>query len=85
VTCKNTAGIGVPGVNVRIENTSGGLLKEGTTNSSGIWTDSFTGSNQDVNVVTRKRGYKYIPTATEILGGLAQGITMIRDTSVNRI
>ena len=85
VTCKNTAGLGIEGVRIRIEATGGALISEGATNSSGVFTDSynFLGAT-DVNVVARLKGYKNNGASDQIgSGGLSIPFTMIRDQAVN--
>ncbi len=87
VVCKNTSGLAVSGVSVRVEETDGTLIDDGTTDASGEFTGAHTGSTPlAVKIIARKKSYKYIPTSTTIgTTGLSQGITMIRDTSVNLI
>lgn len=86
VTCKNTSGIGIEGVRVRIEKQSdGSLVDEGTTNASGVFTDTYGGSTPlDVNVIVRLKGFKFSAAeATITTDGLDVPFTMIRDEAVN--
>lgn len=86
ITCKNTSGLAIEGVRVRIEKTSdGSLISEGTTNSSGIYTDSSYNYLGDVavNVISRLKGYKNNGASSTIeSGGLSVPFTMIRDPAV---
>ncbi len=87
VTCKNTSGIAVEGIRVRIENASTGvLISNGSTNSSGVYTDTTYNYTGDVNVkvITRLKGYKYASAqATITTTGLSVPFTMIRDNAVD--
>ena len=69
----------ISGVRVRIEKSSdGSLISQGTTNASGIFTDSYTYTG-DVNVTVKARlkGYKFYRTGTQILdSGLSAGVTL---------
>lgn len=87
VTTKNTSGLAIPSVNVRIEkDPAGTLISEGQTDGSGVYSDgtyNYLG-DQDVLVVTRKKGLKNNRAFDTIKStGLSVPFTMIRDTSVN--
>jgi len=87
VICKNTAGLAVEGVRIRIEKTSdGSLISEGTTNSSGIYTDATYNYLGDVavNVIARLKGYKNNSASSTIENdGVSVPFTMVRDEAVN--
>lgn len=87
VTCKNTAGIALPGVNVRIEKASDGtLITTGTTNASGIYSDAAVEYTAllAVKVIARKLGYVNNAAFDNIsITGMSTLFTMIADTSVN--
>jgi len=87
ITCKNEAGNSIKGVRVRIEKQSDhSLIKEGYTNSSGTFTDSYTGGTPlDVKVIVRLKSYKFASALTQIIAvsGLTVPFTMITDSIVN--
>jgi hypothetical protein len=86
ITCKNEAGLAIEGVRVRIETDPGGtLISQGSTNASGIYTDTYNyTADQDVKVVARLKGYKFNSASDTItINGLSVPFTMIRDRSVN--
>ena len=87
VACKNQAGLTVPGVRVRIENLSTGvLIANGTTDSLGVYEDSTYNYGGDVNVkiIARLKGYKNNSAQDTIKStGLSVPFTMLRDPSVN--
>jgi hypothetical protein len=85
VTCKNQAGTGVLGVKVRIETSGGVLIVEGTTNSSGVFTQGYKYAGaQAVNVIARLKGFRFNEASDSIgAGGLSVPFTMIRDQAVN--
>lgn len=85
ITCLNEAGLAVPGVRTRIEtDPAGTLITEGTTNGSGVFTDSYnyTG-DQAVKVIVRLKGYKNNQALGMITGAFSQGFTMLRDQAVD--
>ena len=88
ITCKNSAGLAVEGIRVRVEeDPSGSLVTEGSTNASGIFSDSFSGSTpQAVKVIARLKGFKFNEAFDSIASGtgLSVPFTMIRDQTVNR-
>ena len=79
------AAVPVQGARVRIERDSdGSLITEGTTNSSGVFTDSFNFVATDVAVIVRLKGFKHFRAATEITsGGLSVAASMQADRTVN--
>ena len=87
ITCKNASGLAIEGIKVRIETDPGGvLISEGTTNASGVYSDSsynYEGA-QAVKVVARLKGYRN-NAASDSIGatGLSIPFTMIRDEAVN--
>jgi hypothetical protein len=87
VATKNTSGLAIQGVNVRIEkDPAGTLISEGQTNASGEYVDNTYNylGDQDVLVVTRKKGLQNNRAFDTIKStGLSVPFTMIRDTSVN--
>ena len=87
ITCKNSAGNALEGIRVRIENQStGALIAEGTTNSSGIYTNATYNysSPESVKVIARLKGFKFNAAFAIItVDGLAVPFTMIRDSAVN--
>jgi hypothetical protein len=86
VTVKNDSGNAIEGVRVRIENAStGALISNGSTNSSGIYTDNYTGSTPlNVKVIARLKGYIWYPIFAQITGtGLEVSFTLSRDKAVN--
>lgn len=87
ITCKNSSGNVVEGVKVRIEkDPSGDLISEGTTNSSGVYTDAsynYTG-DQDVKIIARLKGYNFNAASDTIkTTGLSVPLTMIADKTVD--
>ncbi len=86
VTCLDADGNGILGVRVRIEtDPAGTLITEGTTNGSGVYSDSSYnfGGNQDVNVVTRLKGFVFVTGKdTIVAGGLGYSVTLNVDTVV---
>lgn len=87
VTCKNESGYAIEGINVRIEKSSDGtLVSNGSTNSSGIYSDATYKYLGDlaVNVIARKKGYKNTRASDSILStGLSVPFTMIKDKAVD--
>ncbi len=85
IICKNSSGLAVPGVRVRIETTAGVLITDGSTNSSGIFTDTYNYSvDVDTIVKARLKGYKFNKAASTITSaGLSIPFTMSRDPAVN--
>jgi len=86
ITVKDVRGDPISGARVRVEEDDGTLISNGSTNASGIYTFSYTGSTpQAVNVVVRLRGYIPPPvTATSITSsGLDLPVTMNDDPVVN--
>jgi hypothetical protein len=75
----------VEGARVRIEKTDGTLITNGTTNSSGVYTDSYLYvTNINVNVIVRLR--KFLPfraTGTITLSGLTINVRFIKDSIVD--
>ena len=88
VICKNSAGTNIEGVKIRIEeDPSGVLIAEGTTNASGVFSDSFTDSTpQAVKVIARLKGFKFLSalSSIETSTGMSVPFTMIRDQAVDR-
>jgi hypothetical protein len=87
ITCKDEGGTGIEGVRVRIEDDPlGTLVSEGTTNASGVYTDSsynYTG-DEDVKVVARLKGYENVAAFDTITtSGLSVPFTMPTDESVD--
>jgi hypothetical protein len=86
VTCKNSSGLAVEGVKVRIEKQSdGSLVDEGTTNASGVFSDTYPGAVPlAVKVIVRLKGYKFASALSTITtDGLDVPFTMIHDSAVN--
>jgi hypothetical protein len=87
VTVLDEAGDPVSGARVRIEESPGGtLVADGTTNASGIFTDSTYnfGGNQAVLTKVRLKGFKNFRTAGTIVStGLSVGVTFQADTIVD--
>jgi len=87
ITCKDSNGDGIEGINVRVEEDPGGtLVSNGSTNSSGIYTSSFTDSTpQDVKVVARQKAYRPNQAFDTIVSGtgLSVSFTMIDNPIVN--
>jgi hypothetical protein len=86
VTCKNTSGYAIEGIRVRIEKQSdGSLVDEGTTNASGIFSDTYPGAVPlDVKIKVRLKGYKPASALDTITtDGLSVPFTMIRDPAVD--
>jgi hypothetical protein len=87
VTCKNESGFAIQYIRVRIEKVSDkSLIKEGYTNASGIFSDSYTGSTPlDVRIIVRLKGYKNASALSPIAPsiGLSVPFTMVRDQAVN--
>jgi hypothetical protein len=76
----------IEGARVRIELQSGGtLITQGSTNASGIYTDSYNfGGNVSVTIKVRLKGYKNFRTAGTITGdGLNAGVTLADDRIVD--
>lgn len=87
VTCKNTAGIALVGVNVRIEKVSDGtLVTHGTTDVTGVFSDATVSYTSDlaVKVIARKLGFVNNSAFDTILStGLGTLFTMVSDPAVN--
>ena len=86
VTCKNSQGVDLQGIRVRIEEDPGGnLIAEGETDASGVFSASFNyTADQDVIVRARLKGFVPNSAAATIEStGLSVPFTMILDTSVN--
>jgi hypothetical protein len=85
VTCKNEAGLAIQGIRVRIEETDGTLIANGSTNASGVFTNSYNYvSDTNVNVIARLKGYKNNKASDTIRStGLSVPFTMARDPAVN--
>ncbi len=86
VTVTNSAGNALEGISVRIENNPAEtLITDGTTNSSGVFTDSFNFSSDTlVDVVVRKKGFKSQRITTTITSdGLDLPVVLVSDPSVN--
>jgi hypothetical protein len=84
VTVKDSGGTVIENAVVRIEQTDGTLITQGLTNGSGIYTDSYTGTNQSVVLRVRKSSTgstRYFPVkaSAEIDDGLAVTVTMTTD------
>lgn len=87
VSTKNTSGLAIPDVNVRIETDPGKvLLSEGQTDAGGEYTDATYNylGDEDVKVVARKKGLQNnFAFATIESTGLSVPFTMLRDKSAN--
>ena len=86
VTARDQSGNPLQNMQVRIErNSDGTLITEGTTNASGVFSDSFTYTGDlSVNVIVRRKGFKPNRSLTTITAtGLTSSFTMITDPSVN--
>jgi len=87
ITCKDSNGDGIEGINVRVEEDPGGtLVSNGATNSSGVYTFSFTASTpQDVKVIARQKAYRPNQAFDTIVSGtgLSLAFTMIDNPIVN--
>ena len=86
VTCKDSNGDAIEGINIRVEeDPAKTLVDEGTTNASGIFTFAHTGSvPQDVKVIARQKAYRPNQAFDTITGtGLSVGFTMIDNPVVN--
>jgi len=87
VKCKNESGLPVGGVRVRIENLSTGvLISNGETDSSGEYEDATYNYSIDVDVkiIARLKGYKNNAAEDTILTtGLSVPFTMSKDPTVN--
>ena len=85
-TVKNTAGNVLEGISARIEeDPAGTLISDGTTNASGVFSDSTYnfGGNQDVFIIVRKKGYVSQEISDVITNaGLNVPVTLVRDPSV---
>lgn len=87
ITCKNQYGYAIEGIRVRIENASSGvLISEGTTLSTGVYEDTsynYTG-DVDVKVIARLKGYQNNQAYDTISNdGLSVPFTMVTDRAVN--
>jgi hypothetical protein len=88
VTTENQVGNAIEGVRVRIEETNGTLIAEGSTDSSGVFQYTtydydVTGGDVDVNIIARLRGYKYVSTTSTItIDGMTVPFTLLRDEAV---
>jgi hypothetical protein len=86
ITCKNESGLAIAGIKVRIEKTSDKtLVCEGSTNSSGIYTFSYSyGGDLSVKVIARLKGYKNAAALDTITtNGLSVPFTLIKDAAVD--
>lgn len=87
VSTKNTSGLAIPDVNVRIETDPGKvLISEGQTDAGGEYTDATYNylGDEDVKVVARKKGLQNnFAFATIESTGLSVPFTMLRDKSAN--
>lgn len=85
VNVKSPAGNSVSGARVRIEETDGTLVSDGTTNTSGVFTDTFDFSTDlDVNVIVRLKGFQnFQTTGTITSNGLTVNVTLLPDPTVN--
>lgn len=86
VTVRNESSVAVSGVRVRVERVSdGSLVAEGTTNVSGVYSTTYSGSLPlDVTIKTRLK--RYIPfetSGTITSSGLDVQVRFIRDTIVD--
>jgi hypothetical protein len=86
----NVSGTGfgvIQGASVRVEETDGTLVSQGTTNASGVYSFSYTGSTPlAVNTLVRLKGWKIPPpTGGTIVGGtgLTANFTLTADPTVN--
>ena len=84
VTAKFGA-VAVEGARVRVEETDGTLIVEGTTNSSGVFSDSVNyGGDLAVNVVVRLKGFQFFDAVDTITStGLSVAAPMSADPTVN--
>lgn len=79
-------GIGIAGARVRIElDSDGSLVSNGSTNGSGLYTDSFTYTiDTDVLTKVRLKGYKnFRASGTITSSGLTIGVTLATDKIVD--
>lgn len=75
----------VEGARVRIEETDGTLITNGSTNASGVYTDTYLyTTNEGVNVIVRLRGFiPFRATGTITASGLTVNVRFIADTIVD--
>jgi hypothetical protein len=86
VTCKDSDGDPIQGINIRIEtDPAGSLLGNGTTNASGVYSYSHTASvPQDVKIIARQKAYRPNQAFDTITSdGLGVSFTMIDNPVVN--
>ena len=84
VTAKFGA-VAVEGARVRVEETDGTLIVEGTTNASGVFSDSVNyGGDLAVNVIVRLKGFQFFDAVDTITStGLSVAAPMSADPTVN--
>lgn len=87
VTCKDSNGDPIEGINIRVEqDPSKTLIDDGTTNASGIFTFAFTASvPQDTKVIARQKAYRPNQAFDTIVSGTGMSVsfTMIDNPIVN--
>jgi hypothetical protein len=87
INVTDEAGVGISGVSVRVEeDPSQALISDGTTDSSGVFSFSFTAATpQDVLTIVRLKGWKPANAFGTIAGGsgLTANFTLIPDPVVN--
>jgi hypothetical protein len=85
INVKDESAVAVEGATVRVEETGGTLISNGSTNVSGVYTDTYLySSDQGVNVIVRLR--KFLPfraTGTITTAGLTISVRFIKDTIVD--
>lgn len=87
VTCNDSNGDPIQGVNVRVEEDPGGtLIGNGTTNASGVYSFSYTGTTpQDAKIIARYKPYRPNQAFDSIVSGTGMSVsfTMIDNPIVN--
>jgi hypothetical protein len=84
ITCKNTAGNALEGVRVRIEeDPSGTLISQGTTNASGVVSDTFGGATpQASKIIARLLGLVDSSAFETIQSGTGMSVPISMGSSV---
>jgi hypothetical protein len=88
VTCKDEWDNLLEGIRVRLEKSSdGSQITQGTTSASGVYQDdtyNYPGSDVNIDVIARLKGYDYIRTSGVISStGFTIILTMVEDDRVN--
>lgn len=86
INVKGEAGNDIEGARVRIQKQSdGSLVTQGTTNTSGVFTDTFDfSSDLDVEIIVRLKGFQNYATTGKITSnGLTTDVTFLTDPTVN--